>query len=227
MFPCHWRVLLGTTVSVSVVFLGSHDLQEVSSLEAVFEFLLLWLQILAGLCIPFVLPNKVQFWYRKLNNKNTQGMAAIVEEYKKIPLITRVYVTGCFLVTGACYLELLSPFQLYFSAPMIFKKYQVWRLFSNFFFFGSKFSLDYAFHLFFLTKYSSGLENGSFRDRTADFFYMLLFGSVCLMIIGPFFHLNFFGHSLSFMIVYIWSRRNAFTQLNFLGLFTFSAPYLP
>jgi Derlin-2/3 len=85
-----------------------------------------------------------------LKTQDSLRMAEILEEYKKIPLITRVYMTGCVLVTGACALELISPFQLYFSAPLIFRKFQFWRLFSNFFFFGSRFSLDYLFHLFFL-----------------------------------------------------------------------------
>lgn len=37
----------------------------------------------------------------------------------------------------------------------------------------------------------------------------------------------FLGNSLSFMIVYLWSRRNRFARMNFLGLFNFTAPYLP
>jgi Derlin-2/3 len=40
-------------------------------------------------------------------------------------------------------------------------------------------------------------------------------------------HMFFVGNSLAFMTVYIWSRRNRFARMNFLGLFTFTAPYLP
>ena len=32
------------------------------------------------------------------------------------------------------------------------------------------------FHMFFLVKYSKSLEEGSFRGRSADFLWMLLFG---------------------------------------------------
>lgn len=36
--------------------------------------------------------------------------------------------------------------------------------------------LDFLFHMFFLIKYSKALEEGSFRGKSADFFWMLLFG---------------------------------------------------
>ncbi len=39
--------------------------------------------------------------------------------------------------------------------------------------------------------------------------------------------MHFLGSSLTFMMVYIWARRNPFVRMSFLGLFTFTAPYLP
>jgi len=50
----------------------------------------------------------------------------------------------------ACALDMLSPFQLYFSYKLVFQKYEVWRLISNFFFFSPQFSIDFLFHMFFL-----------------------------------------------------------------------------
>mmetsp|Transcript_4543 Transcript_4543/g.5739 ORF Transcript_4543/g.5739 Transcript_4543/m.5739 type:complete len:261 (-) Transcript_4543:223-1005(-) len=35
------------------------------------------------------------------------------------------------------------------------------------------------------------------------------------------------GSALTFMMVYIWGRRNEFVRMNFLGLIPFTAPYLP
>ena len=37
--------------------------------------------------------------------------------------------------------------------------------------------LDFVFHMFFLVKYSKSLEEGSFRGRSADFLWMLMFGA--------------------------------------------------
>lgn len=71
------------------------------------------------------------------------------------------------------------------------------------------------------------LEEGSFRGRMADMVWMLFLGAVCMTLVAPFVHMLFLGSSLTFMMVYVWSRRNPDVRLNFLGLFNFNAPYLP
>jgi Derlin-2/3 len=35
------------------------------------------------------------------------------------------------------------------------------------------------------------------------------------------------GSSLSFMMIYVWGRRNERVRMNFLGIIPFTAPYLP
>ena len=37
----------------------------------------------------------------------------------------------------------------------------------------------------------------------------------------------FFGSSLTFMLVYLWGKRNPAMQISLLGLLAFNAPYLP
>jgi Derlin-2/3 len=81
--------------------------------------------------------------------------------------------------------------------------------------------------MFFLARYCRLLEEGSFRGRSADFAYMLLFGAALLTCVAPFVQIQFLGSSLTFMMVYVWGRRNEFVNMSFLGLFNFSAPYLP
>ncbi|KAG7033942.1 Derlin-2.2, partial [Cucurbita argyrosperma subsp. argyrosperma] len=98
--------------------------------------------------------------------------------------------------------------------------------------------LDFLFHMFFLARYCKLLEENSFRGRTADFFYMLLFGATVLTAIvlvgGMIPYLSesiaeviFLSNSLTFMMVYVWSKQNPFIHMSFLGLFTFTAAYLP
>jgi Derlin-2/3 len=146
---------------------------------------------------------------------------------RSFPVITRTYITGSLLTTAACSIELLSPFQLYFSPNLIIYKHQYWRILTNFFFFGSSFSLDWLFHMFFLVRYCRALEEGNYRNRSADFLYMIILGSLILLVISPLIQLQFLGSSLTAMMVYIWARRNPFARMNFLGLFSFTAPYLP
>ncbi|KAL0637875.1 hypothetical protein Q9L58_003095, partial [Maublancomyces gigas] len=46
-------------------------------------------------------------------------------------------------------------------------------------------------------------------------------------ILSPIASMPFLGSPLSFSLVYIWARRNPSVRLSFLGLFVFTAPYLP
>ena len=79
-------------------------------------------------------------------------MSSFQDWYLEIPPVTRGYLTASVVTTAVCALEVVSPFSLYFSARLIVVKLQVWRLFTNFFFFGSL-SLDFLFHMFFLVRY--------------------------------------------------------------------------
>lgn len=71
------------------------------------------------------------------------------------------------------------------------------------------------------------LSAGSFRGRSADFLCMLLFGGTLLTVLAPFVQIEFLGSSLTFMMVYVWGRRHQYVNLSFLGIFNFTAPYLP
>ena len=146
--------------------------------------------------------------------------------YRQMPVVTRSYLTLSFLTTAGCALELISPFSVYYNSNLIFRKGQVWRLATNFFFFGSL-GMDFVFHMFFLSRYCRLLEEGTFRGRSGDFFWMLLFGAAALSAVAPFVNIQFLGSSLTFMMVYVWGRRNRYVNMSFLGLFSFTAPYLP
>ena len=122
--------------------------------------------------------------------------------------------------------QVISPLNVYFNSKLIFQEYELWRLVTNFFFFGSL-GVDFVFHMFFLSRYCRMLEEGSFQGRSCDFFYMLLFGGTLLTAFAPFVNVQFLGTSLTFMMVYVWGRRNEDMRMSFLGVFTFNAPYLP
>eukprot|EP01134_Creolimax_fragrantissima_P003347 CFRG3347T1 len=152
-------------------------------------------------------------------------MDQVWNSYMDLPVITRTYFTACCLTTVACQLQLVNPFNLYFNLDLILQG-QVWRLLTTFLYFGSL-GLDFLFHMFFLVRYCRLLEEGSFRGNPADFFFMLLFGGVLIIIIAPLTNVFFLGYALTFMLVYVWGRRNLHARMSFLGIFTFTAPYLP
>jgi len=148
-----------------------------------------------------------------------------------IPLVSRIYLFATLAITSACFLDFVSPLTLYFNWDLACKG-QYWRFFTSFFFFGN-FSLDFVFHMYFVMRYCRLLEEGWFRGRTADFILLLTFGAVSMILTAslfPFFsRIKFLGHSLTFMMVYLWSRDpdNAHVQMSFLGIMQFKAPYLP
>ncbi|KAJ0089848.1 hypothetical protein Patl1_14129 [Pistacia atlantica] len=149
---------------------------------------------------------------------------AVEEWYKQMP-ITCTYLTATIVTTIGCSLDIISPFNLCLHPTLVVKQYQFWHL-------------DYLFHMFFLGRYCKLVEENSFRGRTVDFFYMLLFGATFLtdtVLIGgmipylseSFAKFIFLNNSLTLMMVYVWSKQNPFIHMSFLGLFTFTTAYLP
>lgn len=145
--------------------------------------------------------------------------------FYEIPPVSRAYMTGAFVTTFLTLLEIVSPFSFYFNWGLILKG-QLWRLVTNFLFFGT-FGLDFLFHMYFLARYCRLLEEGEFHGRTADFVSFLLFGATLMTAAAPFTSIHFLGSSLTFMMVYVWGRRNEHVRMSFLGLLPFTAPYLP
>lgn len=120
----------------------------------------------------------------------------------------------------------MSPSSPLPSSSSLRPRVQLWRLVTNFLFFGN-FGIDFLLHMYFLIRYCRSLEEGNFSGRSADFLFCLLFGMTLLMALAPFIHLMFFGSSLTFMLVYLWGRRNPHMQVSLMGLLHFQAPYLP
>lgn len=159
-------------------------------------------------------------------------MADIFSWYTDIPVISRIYLTVAVGTTTACFMDIISPLTLYYNYDLILQKGQYWRIISSFLFFGS-FSLDFLFHMYFILRYCSLLEEGKFRGRTADFIFMLMIGAFLMIIFSVSFDIfskiKFLGHPLGFMMVYLWARspENLHVRMSLLGIFPFNAPYLP
>eukprot|EP00188_Purpureofilum_apyrenoidigerum_P006255 Plantae.Rhodophyta-Purpureofilum_apyrenoidigerum.ctg9391.p1 GENE.Plantae.Rhodophyta-Purpureofilum_apyrenoidigerum.ctg9391~~Plantae.Rhodophyta-Purpureofilum_apyrenoidigerum.ctg9391.p1 ORF type:complete len:248 (+),score=35.45 Plantae.Rhodophyta-Purpureofilum_apyrenoidigerum.ctg9391:319-1062(+) len=154
-------------------------------------------------------------------------MAFFDEWFRVMPPVTRSYVSLSVVTTGVCALDMVDTLKIHLDWDSIIRRRHIWRIMSNFFYFGP-FGLDFLLHMFFLYRYCKLLEINSFRGRTADFLFMLIFGSILLLAMSPFARsITVFGPSLAFMMVYVWGRRNERLPMNFLGLFNFRAPYLP
>lgn len=95
-------------------------------------------------------------------------------------------------------------------------------------------------------RYSRMLEESSFANRKADYFWLLFLSSLMLLVrpssrftqvvsylpsffkaISPLVNLPFLSSPLAFIPIYIWSRRHPSTPISLFGLVTITAPYLP
>jgi len=83
---------------------------------------------------------------------NGDAAPDIMSWYMDIPVVSRMYLTGAFLTTAACAVDIITPYSLYFSWDLI-KAGQVWRLLTSYLFFGV-FSVDFLFHMYFLVSNS-------------------------------------------------------------------------
>ncbi|EIN12744.1 Der1-like protein [Punctularia strigosozonata HHB-11173 SS5] len=144
----------------------------------------------------------------------------------QIPPVTRGWLALCVLTSLAVQCQLVTPLQLYFSFKSAFVNSQPWRAVTTFFYFGP-ISLDFVFHLFFFMRYSRYLEESSFANRKADYFWLLLQSSVLLLLMSPLFNLPFLSSPLAFVPIYLWSRRHPSTPISLFGIVTITAPYLP
>lgn len=155
-------------------------------------------------------------------------MSSPGEFYKSLPPISKAYGTLCLLVTVGCHLGLWDQSFLALYYPYVFRRLQVWRLITTLFFLG-RFSINFGIRLLMIARYGVQLEKGPFDRRTADFLWMMIFGSITLLVLSiiPIFQSYFLGISLVFMLVYVWSREFPNANINIYGLVTLKAFYLP
>merc|ERR1712046_93102 len=72
----------------------------------------------------------------------------LMDVFWEIPAVTRFYVSACLSVNAAVQLGYVTPYQLYFNYDLILKSWEVWRLFTNFLYFGPM-GLHFLFHFLF------------------------------------------------------------------------------
>ncbi|RXI09819.1 hypothetical protein DVH24_015413 [Malus domestica] len=132
------------------------------------------------------------------------------------------------MFAAALYFQLYNPWNIALDYGLVIKRFQVWRLVTNFFFLGP-FSFPFACDLIMIARYGVALERGPFDKRTADFLWMLMFGALSLLAMAavPYLWSPFMGTSVVFMIVYVWSREFPNSRVNIAGVVSFKGFYLP
>ncbi|KAK0595212.1 hypothetical protein LWI29_004523 [Acer saccharum] len=155
-------------------------------------------------------------------------MSTPAEYYRSLPPVSKFYGVTCLMTTTAYYLQLYHPQYIALFYGDVIKRFQVWRLVTNFFFLG-EFSFPFAIRLIMIAKYGVSLERGPFDKRTADFVWMLIFGAFSLLVLAmvPLLWTPFMGSSLVFMILYVWGREYPNARINIYGVVSLKGFYLP
>ncbi|MCQ2818361.1 MAG: derlin [archaeon] len=145
--------------------------------------------------------------------------------FKESPKVTKILVLTYIAISLLAWFEILSPLYLYLNYELVFKKHQIWRLVTNFLYFG-EFSLTFLFHLFLLSRNSKFLEKRIFRGNCADYIHFLFTSGFILLLLSPLIGNKFLANSFSFAMTYYWGRKSKHTMVQVFGLINLRAPYL-
>jgi Derlin-2/3 len=103
--------------------------------------------------------------------------------------------------------------KLFWSYADLSENFEIWRIFTPFLWLGP-FKFDTVITIFMLYQYSKNYEAGVVFNTgggggTADYAYMLLLGAMAILATGVLFGLGvFFGGTLVYYVLYVWSKRN-------------------
>mmetsp|Transcript_42852 Transcript_42852/g.87622 ORF Transcript_42852/g.87622 Transcript_42852/m.87622 type:complete len:216 (+) Transcript_42852:108-755(+) len=146
---------------------------------------------------------------------------------KTFPPVTRLYLSISIIANFLVFFNLMNPTQIFLNYQLIFSHFDFWRLFSHAFFFGPV-GVKTIFYIFFFSRYSKALESFSFQGRCPDYLYLLFTGNSILVLLKLFVpEASFLGPALTFMIVYLWGKKNAQQQINLINMFHIRGSSLP
>lgn len=147
----------------------------------------------------------------------------IVNYYKSIPIVSRMLFTISMGLTLLTYLNIVSPYTLVYSLEYV-KRLELWRVVTSFFYWGPM-NIDVLVHQIFLLRYSIMLED-SFTNAS-DYFYMILTGMALIFAMSNFLKIPRMSPALSSFIMYVWAKKNPMIIVQYLGLISMPAYYIP
>ena len=145
--------------------------------------------------------------------------------FNESPKITKILILSSFSTSLLIWTGLATNLDIYLNFSLVIKKFQIWRLLTTFLYFG-EFNLNLILHMYIFFRDSKILEKKVFHGSAADYLYFLLFCMLFLLFLSPFTQSIFLSSSLNFAMMYYWGRKSKMTNVEFMGVFTFRAPYL-
>eukprot|EP00796_Vickermania_ingenoplastis_P011931 gene11931-8211_t len=142
--------------------------------------------------------------------------------------VTDLMVGITFALALLVTLDVVRPFQLFFSRALILEEKQYWRLVSCIFFTG-RISFNLVAQLYWLYQLSKTVEQRYFHGHTVDYLFVILLGCGLILISRflVFVEEPFLNGMLDSMIVYLGSRVLPNTQINLFFFIDIRLRYLP
>jgi Derlin-2/3 len=141
---------------------------------------------------------------------------------RAVPKQTLIFITSAVLVSALVTFKILPEQKIVFSS-LIWKKLQIWRVFSSFFYHGT-FSLGTSIHFLLYFSCSKEMET---RGSGQYFYFNLLIGIISLLT-ALVLNIPFLSDIHFQAVVYIECRRNRHGRIALFGLpVQISAAYLP
>lgn len=149
--------------------------------------------------------------------------------YRGIPQITKYWFTGSIVLPLIGRFGFVNAMNLVLDYNSIVYRFQIWRLFTSVLYFPilPQTGFMYLLNLYFLYSYSSRLETGAYQGRPADYLYLILFNSICLIVIGMIAEIRLLMNLLILSVLYIWCQFNREQIVQFWFGAQFKAMYLP
>ena len=145
--------------------------------------------------------------------------------FNESPKITKILVLSSFGISILVWSGLINTLDIYLNFYLIIHKFEIWRILTTFLYFG-EFNLNLVLHMFIFFRDSKILEKKIFQGNSADYLYFILFCMIFLLLLSPITQSLFLSTSLNFAMMYYWGRKSKMTNVEFMGVFTFRAPYL-
>ena len=148
-------------------------------------------------------------------------------DLEDVPPFTTLWAGGALILALLEKFGFISEHQIFYSSYYVFVKREYWRFVTSFMYFGS---LDvlFLFKMLFNMRYAYILESQTYgASRRADYAWLLLTSSLVILLSSSLLTMRFLSEPLSWVILYLWCRKNRHLRLNFFGIIVFSASYLP
>ncbi|KAI9342768.1 derlin-1-like protein [Zopfochytrium polystomum] len=149
----------------------------------------------------------------------------LTDWFSSIPPVTRALFTTSLGISIAAGVGIISPSYLYLAWPLVYRKFEIWRLITSFFWMPVGF--PYLTTLYFLYNYSWQLETTLFSNRRSDYVFYLIFTFIAILPPAIILKRFILLETLVVALLYVWAMANKHTEVSFFFGLRFKAMYLP